>query len=266
MARFKVIDHSSGIEEILNPIAKYARQLRETALVIDTETTDSSAECEVIELSIVRAKDGAVLFDQQFKPTKKIEYHAQKIHGIRDAELRNNPTVMQKWDEVLSLLNNQIVMAWNAPQDRRFIASTCARYGLAEPDATWECAMALYRQFKGLSKNCTLTDACEAMRVKTGNHRAVTDALAAARVLYRMADSATEDEVIGFANDTEIEDADEMALTVRNFLCSFGWKEKHSTIKSGGASLGMVVTLWADPLTGREMSMNHALDMQRGRM
>jgi DNA polymerase-3 subunit epsilon len=265
MARFKLIEHKSdGIEEIVNPIAPYARKLRDQALVIDTETTGSSAEDEVIELAIVRASDGTVLFDEQFKASKPIEYFAQRVHGIRDIDLRNKPRIGDFWDRLNEILDGATVGAWNSPYDSRMLGQTFRKYALPEPGAEWVCLMALYRQFKGLPKNCKLEDACQAMGVRRGSHRAVTDALAAARVLYKIAKATPEDEVITY-DHAKTGDFDETTMPAGHFLAEFGWKEKKHLVTRAGED-EFVESDWMDPDTGEIYPFLDALDCQRERM
>lgn len=260
MSRFKVIEHKTGIQEIVNPVAVYARQLRDRAFALDTETTGAAAEDEVIELGIVRATSGEVVVDQQFKPSKKVELGAFKVHGISDAQLAGKPLLADMWMDLYPLLDGATCIAWNASFDSRLLIQTVRKYSLDEPRIEWICVMTLYKQFRQLPKNCKLEDACRAMKVKPGNHRAVNDALAAARVLYRMAEAAPEDEVISYDRVRDDDDNDEMAMTAREFLTQFGWREQ----KLAGAA--DVARQWIDPESGQALSLSTAMDLQRGRM
>lgn len=261
--RFKVLDHSSALEPIVNPVAAYARELRACAFALDVETTDASADAEVIELGVVKAGDGSVVIDEMFRPEKAVQSFARRIHGIGDAMLRDKPGFASRHGELMERLNGSVLLAWNSAQDMRFLAQTCERYELPHVQAEWVCVMRLYQRFKELSKPCKLEDACRAMGVKPGNHRALDDALAAARVLYRMAESAPELEVIAreIGLDAEdAEDADEAAATVADFLRSFEWRASRS------ATNGRLVIRWVDPDSGAVLDLNRALDLQRARM
>lgn len=268
MANFKVIEHKSdGIDEIVNPIAPYARKLRDEALVIDTETTGSSAEDEVIELAIVRASDGMILFDEQFKPSKPIEYFAQRIHGIRDIDLRNKPRIGEFWDKLNEILDGKTVGAWNSPYDSRLFSQTLDKYALPEPSVEWVCLMTLYKEFKGLPKKPKLDDACEALGVRRGSHRAVTDALAAARVLYKIAKSAPEDEIVILQQAGAVDDFDETTMTAADFLVENKWQEKSRRVFYVGIQQQeRVVSAWMDPDTGAIHFFLEAMDRQRERM
>jgi DNA polymerase III epsilon subunit-like protein len=258
--RFKVLQHSSGIEEIVNPIAPYARSLRDRALVIDTETTGSSADDEVIELAVVRALDGHVFFDGRFKPSKQIEPFAFRVHRIRDSDLRGKPRMAERYDELCAILSGATCLAWNSSYDSRLITQTFRKYDLSEPHIDWVCAMALYKKWRGLPKNPKLEDACRALHVRQGDHSAVKDALAAARVIYRIAQSAPADEVIGQA-PIGAGDADETTMPASEFLSDFGWREQKRI-----GEFGAVISEWIDPESGQIYPFIAAMSCQRERM
>lgn len=262
MSRFKVIEHKSGLQEIVNPVALYARQLRDRVFSLDTETTGSSADDEVIELGIVKASDGSVVIDQKYRPSKKIEIGAFKVHGISDGQLAGMPRIADEWMDIYPLLDGITCIAWNASFDSRLLTQTIRKYSLDEPRIEWICAMNLYKQFRQLPKNPKLTDACQALGVKAGNHRAVNDALAAARVLYRMAEAAPEDEVISHEQGDEDDDADDVTMTARDFLTQFGWREKKIAV----AGAVDAASRWTDPDGGRICDLSMAMSLQRARM
>jgi DNA polymerase III epsilon subunit family exonuclease len=262
MSRFKVIEHKSSLQEIVNPVAVYARQLRDRAFAVDTETTGSTSDDEVIELGIVRAVDGSVVIDQQFRPSKRVEVGALKVHGISDAQLTNKPSITDLWMDYYPLLDGVTCVAWNASFDSRLFNQTIRKYSLDEPRIEWVCVMQLYKQFRQLPKVCKLEDACRALNVKTGNHRALNDALAAARVLYRMAESAPEDEVITRGSRDADDDSDEMTMTAREFLAQFGWREKKIAVVGGVE----VSSQWIDPEGGKICDLSTAMNLQRARM
>lgn len=169
-----------------NPIAR-AQELRDKAFVIDVETTGLSAEDEVIELSIVRARNGHVLFNNRFKPSKRIEVGAFRVHGIRDSELFRCKSFVFHYEAISRVLQGETVAAWAASNDRRFLSQTFRKYELLEPQVNWICAMRLHQEFAGMPKPSKLGDACRQLGVKAGNHSAMSDALATARVIYKIA-------------------------------------------------------------------------------
>jgi DNA polymerase III epsilon subunit-like protein len=263
MRPVKVIDHSSAIQEFVNPIALRARDLRAAAYVLDTETTGVSADDEVIELAIVQAIDGSVVFDQRFRPSCKINQFAFQVHGIRDAELYGESRFADRYEAIREMITGRPIIAWNVAADSRFMAQTFRKYGLTEPPIEWVCVMKLYQAFKQLKKVPKLCDACDAMKVKAGTHSALSDAKAAARVLYRMAESAPAPEVITREIE-EDEDLEGGRQTVKSFLESQGWRNENRT-KGTGLTLE-IYSAWIDPETGAALRMDAAIEMQRRRM
>ena len=190
-----------------NPLIERLQHLRRVALVLDTETTGSNRQNDkVVERGVVRASDGKVLIDARFEPSKKVEPWAYKVHRISDRDLKGKPRFAARWNEYAELLSGAVIVGWNVVFDRQMIEGTCAKYGRQMPDVEWVDLMPLYRQLKQLSKNCKLFEACDQMKVKAGDHNAVNDALATARVLFAAAN--TEPEIQPEAQTALFEDED----------------------------------------------------------
>lgn len=171
------------------------QHLRRVAFVLDTETTGSNRQNdEVIELGVVRASNGEILINSRFRPSKKSEVWAYKVHKISDRELLGKPRFADLWGGYFRVLDGAVIAGWNVAFDKQMLEATCAKYDLPVPSAEWVDLMPLYRDFKRLPKNCKLSEACEQMRVKPGDHNAVNDALAAARVVYAVANTEAEKE------------------------------------------------------------------------
>ena len=178
--------------QYINPVIQRARHLRRVAMVLDTETTGSNrTNDEVIELGVVRASNGEVLVNQRFRPSKAIEPFAFKVHGISEQQLINEPRFADCWAEYSALLAGTVI-GWNVAYDRQMLEDTCRKYDLAMPMIEWVDLMPLYREFRRAPKNCKLSVACEEMGVRAGDHSAKANALATARVLYKMAGPAEE--------------------------------------------------------------------------
>jgi DNA polymerase III epsilon subunit-like protein len=124
--------------------------------------------------------------------------------------------------------------------------------------------MALYKKWRGLSKNPKLEDACNALGLPTGSHRALADALAAARVLYKIAKSAPEDEVIIY-DHAKTGDFDETTMPASQFLTELGWIEKKHVVMRAGEDQ-FVDSDWMDPDAGEIYPFLEAMDCQRERM
>ncbi len=167
-------------------IIAQAIHLRHTGIVLDVETTGGAVDDEVIEMSIVRAKDGKVLYDSRFKPQQKIKYFARNIHGISDYMLQRCPTFPDQYGRIYEILHGATILAWGEFNDRRFLKQTFDRYSLAIPEISWVCAMRLHQDYENLSAPTKLSEACRMYGLTSGDHSAKADALAAARVVYKI--------------------------------------------------------------------------------
>ncbi|CAA9531684.1 MAG: hypothetical protein AVDCRST_MAG73-1012, partial [uncultured Thermomicrobiales bacterium] len=164
---------------------------------LDTETTGLGGEAEVIEVGVVGA-DGTVLLDTMVRPHGPIPAVASAVHGIFADDVRNAPGWAEVHTELERLLRGRAVVVYNAPFDRQMVAQCCVRWAVAEPEATWHCAMRAFAVFyaepgvgRGGGKWHKLERAAVLVGATAGGHRALGDALACRAVVAAMA--ATED-------------------------------------------------------------------------
>jgi DNA polymerase III epsilon subunit-like protein len=156
--------------------ARAARYIRGgTAVILDTETTDLDGYC--VEISIINAATGRVLFNTLVNPQAPISDGATAIHHLTAADLTDAPTWPDIADTVRSLLHNRIVLAYNAPFDKAVLAREWERSHLPEPGAHWQCLAELRRQHEKTARRRRLG----------GGHRALDDCLHAYRLLHTIA-------------------------------------------------------------------------------
>jgi DNA polymerase-3 subunit epsilon len=155
-------------------------------VVLDTESCGGRKEDEIIQIGIVRPQTGEILFNSLVKPSECVYFnkYASAVHGITPDMLHDAPTIQDIWDELYRLLVNNHIIAYNESADRRMLMQTLDNWSIEKPEIEWHCAMKRYKEFSG--KTVPLTVACQEMNVKAGNHDAVGDALATARLIYRM--------------------------------------------------------------------------------
>lgn len=168
----------------------WAKEVRgnKDAVVLDTESCGGSPTDEIISLAIVRLHNGEELFNSLLRPSNdvKFNWYATQVHGITKAQLAHAPQLPDIWNDVYNLLHNNEVLAYNHVSDKRMIVQTANKYKLDIPDIKWHCIMKAYKKFTLRSANTNLTQACAEMKVKAGTHEALDDALAAARLVYRI--------------------------------------------------------------------------------
>lgn len=180
-------------------LADATREGGRRALVLDTETTGLDEGDEPIELAIVDALSGAVLLDTRLRPSVPISPEAQAVHGITAGELAQAPALADVWPRYRELTRGALVIAYNAPFDRRMMRQAAARYGLNRPGCQWYCLMdacAILDPFgegrwQSLESAYYLSGAYKTASEGEGPaHRARADALAARAVLHALAAQA----------------------------------------------------------------------------
>ena len=120
---------------------------RPDVLVVDTETTGLGARAEVVEI-VAMDTTGAVRFEALAMPAGDMPKAASDVHGLTRDTLRAGGA--RPWPEVWAdlapvLASAAVVLAWNADFDRRMLAQTNGRHGLAAPALPWRDLLADYR-------------------------------------------------------------------------------------------------------------------------
>ena len=200
-------------------------------VILDTETTGFGPRSEVLELAIIDADSGAVLYDSPVMPEGRIPAAASDVHGLTRAELKRMDA--RPWPEhhtaVCEILAGaDAVLAYNTEYDRRLLEQTANRYGLALPEElSWRCVMLGYADGGRWIK---LAKACKREGIAvSGAHRALADARLTRELYRRMAtdavpldrpeapDALTDDEleqlVAGALTDAEVKQLVAGALT-----------------------------------------------------
>ena len=160
-------------------------------MVLDTETTGTGDRAEVIDLAIISAYDGRLLFDSPIMPQGRIPGDASAVHGLTRPALRRMGA--RTWPEihptiVEALRGVTTALAWNAPYDRRLLRQTAKRHGLRLPGLDWSCIMEIEAATRGpYARFAKLADAARRYGVPaTGAHRAAADARMALAVARAM--------------------------------------------------------------------------------
>lgn len=117
-------------------------------LFLDTETTGLRTADEIVEIAIVDS-EGVVLLDTFVKPTIPIPASATFIHGVSDAKVLNAPSFDIVLQKVLSIVQNRLVVIYNANFDTRVIRQSSKPYGLKAELGEVFCAMHMCAEFLG---------------------------------------------------------------------------------------------------------------------
>ncbi len=177
-------------------IIKWANRLFDDneALIVDTETTGLNDTDEIIQLAIIDLS-GKVLLNTLLRSTKPVTPEARTVHGITDQSLDEAPSMVEVYDEIISLIGNRHLVAYNAEFDKRMLRQTCERYELPElASSVWDCVMVKYAYFWGNDKNTRKRQDLSAACIQQGIaidevHDAAQDCLLTLKLIEAMADA-----------------------------------------------------------------------------
>jgi len=155
-------------------------------VVLDTETTGLGPYDELVEIAIVDAGSGAVLYNSLVMPDGCIPAGASAVHGLdrkRLEEMNAKRWPVHHAAVCRILASASVVYAYNAEFDRRLMAQTAGRYGLELPATDWRCIMLAYARGR---RRIRLSQACRSEGIPVSHaHRALADAEMARELLLR---------------------------------------------------------------------------------
>ena len=126
---------------------------RPDVLIAATKKTSFQPSAEVIEVSMIDTT-GAVRLDRVIIPTGTITREAIAAHGIDRDELQRlgAPHYRDAHDEIATALSAAaIVLAYDAPLEKRALHRTAAGYELELPEADWRCVRIAYSEYHGVA-------------------------------------------------------------------------------------------------------------------
>jgi DNA polymerase-3 subunit epsilon len=87
----------------------------ERVVAVDLEATGlDPREDRIVELAIVRAEDGLVLFDQRCHPGMPIPPAATAVHGISDTDVAHSDGFAVLAPRVQAMLEDSVIMGYNS--------------------------------------------------------------------------------------------------------------------------------------------------------
>lgn len=184
----------------LQAIQLAQEMLTKRPVYLDTETTGTDRNSEIVEVCIVN-EDGKVLYQSFVKPISPITADTTRIHGITNDMIRGAPNWLRVWPEVEAVIADRYIGIYNADFDLRMMQQTHAKYRLpwiANPVARNFCIMKMYAQFygdwdpvRGSYRWQSLDSAGRQCHIPLRNtHRAFDDCLLAREILAYIAKQA----------------------------------------------------------------------------
>ena len=156
-------------------------------LVIDFETTGLSPNAgdRVCEIGAVKLRGGAVIetFGTLINPQRPISAGAYAVNGISPAMIADAPTFMHIADKLRIMMNNTILVAYNAPFDVGFLTNELSLCGLSPLKNDRVDALAIARQLlPGLGRYSQENVARILGIPFPVKHRALEDAMVTAQI------------------------------------------------------------------------------------
>lgn len=157
-------------------------EFNDRSLIIDTETVGAGAEVEVVEIALGDC-EGKIFYHSLVRPTFNKLPRSTKGQRFDLTEFDDAPYWDEVWEKVAPVIDNKLLIAYNASFDCRALAAERARHRQSPTERGWRCAMQLVKRLIGAKKNLTLSDACALYGLEAGNHRADRDVLATWRLI-----------------------------------------------------------------------------------
>lgn len=156
-------------------------------LVVDTETNGLAGDdCEMTEVGAVLVGGGELhdRWSSLCRTSAPLRRGIQRLTGITQAMVDGAPSLEDVLPPVAELLQGRVLVAHNAPFDRRVLRQAFARIGLDWPDPPVMCTAAMARSMLPLQRRRGLGVLADALGIEVHTvHRALADAETCARVL-----------------------------------------------------------------------------------
>ena len=156
-------------------------------LVVDTETNGLGGDdCELTEVGAVLVGGGELheRWSSLVRTSMPLRRGIQRFTGITQAMVDGAPSLEQVLPSLDARMRGRVLVAHNAPFDRRVLRQAFARIGLEWPDPPVLCTAGLARALLPLQRERGLAPLADSLGVEVrAVHRALADAETCARVL-----------------------------------------------------------------------------------
>jgi DNA polymerase III subunit epsilon len=149
----------------------------------ETATPQRDSPCE-IGVTVVRGRQLVETRSWLIKPLYYPHFNPFNVavHGIRPADVKDQPDFRELWPELKPYLEGQFLIAHNASFDMSVLRKTLATYQIPLPEARYACSLKFSKNiWKGMHKY-DLKTLCTMHRINFLHHRAASDADACARL------------------------------------------------------------------------------------
>jgi DNA polymerase-3 subunit epsilon len=156
-------------------------------LVVDTETNGLGGDaCELTEVGTVLVGGGELheRWASLVRTSVPLRRGIQRFTGITQAMVQDAPSLEDVLPPLAERMGDRVLVAHNAPFDRRVLRQGFERIGIEWPDPPVLCTAALARAVLPLQRERRLTALADALGIEVElAHRALPDAETCARIL-----------------------------------------------------------------------------------
>ncbi|WP_455223046.1 3'-5' exonuclease [Kaarinaea lacus] len=173
----------------LNPRKIIKQTIEETRfVVIDTETTGFQAysQDEIVSIALLEL-NGMENTGREFKtlinPERSIPESSTKIHGLRDEDVADAPSLSNALPEIMAFISNGVLVGHHVNFDIRFLNKRLQKLAGCSLQNPWVDTMLLYLELTGKMGHYCLEDVAKAAGVEISErHTAYGDATTALNI------------------------------------------------------------------------------------
>lgn len=156
-------------------------------VILDTETTGLESSDEIVQVGVVDGHGTILVNNQLLKPTCSIDPRALEVHRISNEILKDQPTFLEFYPTLDSVINERKIIIYNANFDLRLLDQSARVHGFSFTEKfRWtECAMIEYAKFAG--DYDYKRGSFRWKKLPSGDHSAVGDFLAVYNLIRQMA-------------------------------------------------------------------------------
>ena len=163
-------------------------------VAIDFETSGYNPD-SACALGMVRIRDGK-LCGEMYRlirpPSSRVCF--TWVHGLTWKDLKDQPVFSDLWPDFSAFLQGaDLLVAHNAPFDRKVLYACCQKIGAEPPSAPFACTLKGSRRTFGLPHN-GLDDVCGHLGIGLEHHQALSDARGAALIYLELLKRGLPDE------------------------------------------------------------------------
>jgi DNA polymerase III subunit epsilon len=153
---------------------------------VDTETNGRAGElCELTEVGAVLVGGGELheRFESLVRVERPLSRGIERFTGITQAMVDSAPPPAEVLPKLKEMVEGRVLVAHSASFDRRVLAQSFERAGIAWQEPPILCTVAMARKFAPLARQRKLAPLAEALGIEVdGVHRALVDAETCAKV------------------------------------------------------------------------------------